>query len=118
MDISTTEENNLLHQDWKTIVLKEKKPSKEEKAKQNEYKVKKINPEKKLDKKIEEGNLKHNKFNSEFIKKVIKYRTDNKLTQKQFANRLNIPQATISALESNKAIYDPKLNNKLKKIIK
>ena len=53
-----------------------------------------------------------------FIKKVIKYRTDNKLTQKQFANRLNIPQATISALESNKAIYDHKLNNKLKRIIK
>ena len=51
MDTPTTEENNLLHQDWKTIVFKEKQSSKEEKAKQNEYRVKKINPEKKKKKK-------------------------------------------------------------------
>tara|TARA_R110002074_G_scaffold146791_5_gene296876 strand:+ start:2318 stop:2674 length:357 start_codon:yes stop_codon:yes gene_type:complete len=117
MDTPTIEENNLLHQNWKTIIFKEKKQSNESKAKQNECKVKKINPEKKLEKKIEEGNLKHNKFNPEFVKKVIKYRTDNNLTQKQLANCLNIPQITIALLESNKAMYDHKLNNKLKRII-
>lgn len=113
-------ENNLLHQDWKTIIVNTKKSkskvSKEENSKENNYKVKKVNIEKKLDKKINEGNVKHDKYSLEFIKNLKNYRSSNNLTQKQLAQKLNINQKLISDIESNKGLYDPKINNKLKRL--
>lgn len=118
MNSQTVEENNLLHQDWKTIVLKGKHPENVEKNKQKDYKVKKVNNEKKIEKKINDDNLKHDKYSSDLIKQMITYRQKNKLNQKQFAQKLNIPVKTINDIESNRGIYNPNINNKIKRIIK
>jgi ribosome-binding protein aMBF1 (putative translation factor) len=114
---SREQEHNLLHQDWKTIIVNTKKSkSKEENSKESNYKVKKVNIENKLDKKIDEGVVKHDKYNSELIKNLKNYRSYNNLTQKQLAQKLNINPKLISDIECNKGIYDHRINNKLKRL--
>jgi DNA-binding XRE family transcriptional regulator len=49
---------------------------------------------------------------------MITYRQKNKLNQKQFAQKLNIPVKTINDIESNRGIYNPNINNKIKRMIK
>ena len=81
------------HQDWETYIIHCKDPKKEKKEKKNET-VKKgnfVNKSKKLDQKIEEGDLKHKKIDPELSKKIQQGRLSKGLTQKQLATKLSIP---------------------------
>lgn len=55
------------------------------------------------------------KYNSEFIKKMIGFRSEKKLNQQQFAMNLNMPHKTIQGIEANSipynASYVQKINN-------
>ena len=77
------------HQDWNTIYVKANKQLKE-KEKQKEG-GKQITSQKKIKwKKIEEGNLKHNKTPSELGKIIQSKRLSQNMTQKDLAQKLNI----------------------------
>ena len=106
------------HQDWETLYVNCKTTTKGNK-KVPESKKKYIpNPEKKLDKQIENGKLKHNVVDSDFSKKVQQKRLSMGLTQKQLATKLNIPVQTISEIENGKAKHNQQIVNKIKRIIK
>ena len=55
------------------------------------------------------------KYTAEFIKKVIAFRSEKKLTQQQFAMNLNMPHKTIQGIEVNTVSYNAgyvqKINN-------
>ena len=110
-------DDQLLHQDWKTIVLSQKKQDKSKSGKTTKVKhvVKKLDD--KLNEKIENGE-KHEKFSKEFSQKFIEKRTSLKLKQNQIANHLNVPIKVIADLEKGTLKYDAKLNNKIKRILK
>jgi ribosome-binding protein aMBF1 (putative translation factor) len=110
-------DDQLLHQDWKTIVLSQKKQDKSKSGKTTKAKhvVKKLDD--KLNEKIENGE-KHEKFSKEFSQKFIQKRTSLKLKQNQIANRLNVPTKVITDLEKGTLKYDANLNNKIKRIFK
>jgi len=113
------DEKLLDHQDWKTIIITTK--DKKLNDKNNSVSVKKNNNQNidlKLEKKVEDGELKHTMFTKEFTKALIKKRTELKMTQKQMANSLNISVQILSDIERNVAKYDSKLNNKIKRIYK
>jgi len=109
-------ENNLAHQDWKTVVIntkpKAKKNTQQVSVKKNSQVLKKNG---KLDDKIEKGELSHKKFDNKFRTDFVKVRTSLNLTQKQIATALNVPVQVISDLEQGKLNYDNNLNNKIKR---
>ena len=97
------------HQDWETYIIHCKDPKKE-KEKKNDT-VKKgnfVNKSKKLDQKIEEGDLKHKKIDPELSKKIQQGRLSKGLTQKQLATKLSIPR------KSNKSLFTKNQNKFLK----
>lgn len=55
------------------------------------------------------------KYTAEFIKKMIAFRSEKKLTQQQFAMNLNMPHKTIQGIEVNTVSYNAgyvqKINN-------
>ena len=79
------------HQDWATKILNSKKPINQEGDKK-QYKKSK---EQKLNDAEEEGKLTHKKMDSEFGKTLQKYRLSQGLTQKDIAQKLNIPAKDI-----------------------
>ena len=103
------------HQDWNTIVIRKKKEDKKESKKNNNSEFSKL---KSIEKKAEEDNLKHKKISSELKTDIQKARCLNKLTQKELANRVNLPLQIISEIESGKAIYNHQHINKIKRFLK
>lgn len=110
------DENILDHQDWRKIVINIKEKKKTNNTNVSVKKITSTNIDTNLDKKINDGDLKHNKFSKEFCLNLIKKRNELKLTQKQMANQLNISLQIISDIEKCKCNYDHKLNNKIKRI--
>tara|TARA_B100000900_G_scaffold412520_1_gene434494 strand:+ start:4855 stop:5205 length:351 start_codon:yes stop_codon:yes gene_type:complete len=107
-------ENILDHQDWKTLIVKKTK----EKPDKNKPKIKKvIDPNVKMEKKIEEGKMEHKKITNELRVKIQQGRASKNLTQKQLANSVNLPQSVINEIESGKAIYNPAHINKIKRVL-
>ena len=107
-------ESFLDHQDWKTLIVKKTK----EKPDKNKPKIKKvIDPNIKMEKKIEEGKLEHKKISNELRVQIQQGRTSKGLTQKQLANSVNLPQSVINEIESGKAIYNPAHVNKIKRVL-
>ena len=93
-------ESVLDHQDWKPIIIKKTKHKSKEVAK-----ITKISdPNKKLEKKIEEGKMEHKKITNELRIKIQQARSSKGFTQKDLASRVNIPVQTINEIESGKAI--------------
>ena len=101
------------HQDWSTIIINKKEKTNNipkvshEKQKQN-----------KIEKKIEECDLKHKKIDNDLRVKIIQTRNSKGLNQKQLANKVNFPVSVISDIESGKAIYNDKQINKIKRFLK
>tara|TARA_B100000902_G_C27289299_1_gene906250 strand:- start:707 stop:1027 length:321 start_codon:yes stop_codon:yes gene_type:complete len=101
------------HQNWETYIIHTKNPKKEKEKKVN----KPINQGQKLDKKIEEGDLKHKKIDAELSKKIQQARLSKNLTQKQLAQKLSIPPQTINEIETGKYIYNGQVISKIKRTL-
>jgi len=101
------------HQDWVVKIVK-KKPEKEGGKKKQYVKSK----EQKMNEKEEEGKLTHKKMDIEFGKTLQKYRLSQGLTQKDIAQKLNIPAKDINEIESGKMKHNGQLMGKIKRLIK
>lgn len=98
------------HQDWKTLYVK--KPNKNNKNNNSSKK----GPSNSLDK-TDIDSFKNKKINSDISKKILQNRNSKNLTQKQLAQLINVKPSVINDYESGKAIPNPSILNKLKKII-
>lgn len=107
--------NHLDHQDWKTITVKKNTKKTELLPKK---KTSNLSKEKVLEKKVEEDNLKHKKIPPELKQKIIQTRCSLSLTQKQLAQKCNLPLQIINDIETGKAIYNHIHINKIKRILK
>lgn len=113
--MSIEPESILDHQDWKPIILGKTKIKKDK----EKTKITKIaDPNVKMEKKIEEGKLEHKKITNELRAQIQKGRSTNGLTQKDLANRVNLPLSVINDIESGKAIYNHNHINKIKRVLK
>lgn len=99
------------HQDWKPVVLKGNKKS-------SKTQNKKFNGDNKMAK-IDQATdvVKPKFFPRDLAQQIIKYRTNNKLNRKQFAQRLNIKESLLADIETCKAVYNGTLVDKFKRII-
>lgn len=103
------------HQDWKQIIINNKKNTKKSPGKKiSQAQQKDI----KILKQVEEDDLKHKKIANELRTKIQQSRLSSKLTQKQLAQKCNFPVSVINDIETGKAIYNPQQINKLKRILK
>ena len=74
--------------------------------------------ERKLDKKIEEGTMSHQKISGNFGNQLQSYRLEHKLTQKDLANKINQPVKIITDIENGSAKHNPQIINKLKRLMR
>ena len=109
------------HQDWKTIIMNSSLKKRDKgpivtvtKSKQTSINQTAI----KLEKKVDNDELKHAKVPDELRIKIIQNRNSKKITQKQLANGVNLPLNTIAEIESGKAIYNHQHINKIKRYLK
>lgn len=103
------------HQDWKQLVIKKKSKKDNKQTNQNQE----YNKIKKIENKADDDQLKHNIYPIEFRKNIVFKRTrELNMTQKQLANRLNMPEKTIKDIESGIAIYNASHYNKIKRLLK
>ena len=105
------------HQDWNTLYVKANKQLKEKDKQKEGGKINHFSKENKMEKKIEEGNLKHDKTPSELGKIIQSRRLSQNMTQKDLAQKLNIPVKMINEIESGKAIHNPQVISKIKRIL-
>ena len=111
------------HQNWETYIIhckdNKKVDNKDKKVQQKEVKKKTGESFKnnQLEKKIEEGNLKHKKIDSELSKKIQQRRLSKGYTQKQLANRLSIPVNEINEMECGKFLYNGQKISKVKRFL-
>ena len=106
------------HQDWTPIYIRattelNKTPQQKEKEKNREENKVKFAKENKIEKQIEDGNLKHKKMDVSFGKDLQKKRLSRGMTQKDLAQKLNIPAKDINDIEAGKAKHNPGLMYKI-----
>jgi len=65
----------------------------------------------------EEDTFKHKTVGSEIGKKIAQARCEKKLSQKQLANALSLPESVIKECETGKAIYNAMVINKIDKYL-
>ena len=111
------------HQDWSTVYIKadkeiNKTPDQRKKEKEREINAVKFAKENKIEKQIEDGNLKHKKMDVSFGKELQKKRLSKGMTQKDLAQKLNIPVKNINEIEAGKAKHNPGLMNKINRVLK
>lgn len=114
---------HLDHQDWKPIIIHAKTKNRDQSNKQEVKVVKGKGSEKnkidhKIEKKVEEGDMKHKGISIELRKEIQLRRTSQNLTQKDLATRVNLPVPVINEIESGKAIYNHQHINKIKRFLK
>ena len=100
------------HQDWNTIYVNPKKKNNTIEKKQY---VK--SKEQKMNENEENGKLSHKKMDSDFGKSLQKYRLSQNMTQKDIAQKLNIPVKDINEIESGKMKHNGQLMGKIKRLI-
>uniref|UniRef100_A0A6C0BUV7 HTH cro/C1-type domain-containing protein n=1 Tax=viral metagenome TaxID=1070528 RepID=A0A6C0BUV7_9ZZZZ len=110
-------ETNIQHQDWNTIYFSASKHIGDNKIRENKKTTKIVSKENKMEKKIEEGNLKHDKTPAELGKNIQSKRLSQNMTQKDLAQKLNIPVKMINEIESGKAKHNPQIISKIKRIL-
>ena len=103
------------HQDWVVKTVKPKNNNQEGGNKSKQYVKSK---EQKMNDAEEEGKLTHKKMDSEFGKTLQKYRLSQGLTQKDIAQKLNIPVKDINEIESGKMKHNGQLLGKIKRLMK
>ena len=111
------------HQDWTPVYIRANKelnktPEQKDKEKIREDNQVKFASENKMEKQIEEGKLCHKKMDSSFGKDLQKKRLSKGMTQKNLAQKLNIPVKDINDIESGKAKHNPGLMNKINRVMK
>ena len=111
------------HQDWKQIIIHSKQRNVNSDNTKKTKVIKNKNGEKnkidnKLDKKVEDGDMKHKIVSLKLRQEIQKRRTSQNLTQKDLATRVNLPTSVINEIESGRAIYNHQHMNKLKKFLK
>ena len=114
---------HLDHQDWKQIIIQSKHKNINDSNTKKTKVVKNKNGEKnkidnKLDKKVEDGDMKHKIISLKLRQEIQKKRTSQNLTQKDLATRVNLPVIVINEIESGKAIYNHQHINKIKRFLK
>jgi ribosome-binding protein aMBF1 (putative translation factor) len=102
------------HQDWDTVYVTPKKKNNQTEDKKKPYVKSK---EQKMNEKEEEGKLSHKKMDSEFGKSLQKYRLSQNMTQKDIAQKLNIPVKDINEIESGKMKHNGVLMGKIKRLM-
>lgn len=100
------------HQDWNTIYVNPKKKNNTIEKKQY---VK--SKEQKMNENEENGKLSHKKMDSDFGKSLQKYRLSQNMTQKDIAQKLNIPVKDINEIESGKMKHNGQLMGKIKRLM-
>ena len=110
------------HQQWETqfVYLKDKSRAinlSNNNSIINKSSNKPVSKEKKLDKQIEEGKLKHTVISNELKISIQKARSTKNLTQKQLANLCNLPVSVINDIETGKAKYNHVQINKIKRVL-
>jgi ribosome-binding protein aMBF1 (putative translation factor) len=107
---------SLEHQNWTPQVIRKKKDNidggSKKKISQSQQR------DNKLMKKADNDDLKHDKITLELRVKIQQGRSSQKWTQKDLANRCNLPVTVINEIESGKAIYNPQQINKIMRILK
>lgn len=109
------DKQTLSHQDWKPIIVKtseskEHKPQKKlSQAQQKDIK---------LLKQVENDELKHKKVSLELRKQIQQRRGELHWTQKQLAQKTNLPLSIINEIETGKALYNHQHINKIKRVLK
>jgi len=101
------------HQDWNTIYVKPNKKNNNTIEKKQYVKSK----EQKMNENEENGKLSHKKMDSEFGKSLQKYRLSQNMTQKDIAQKLNIPVKDINEIESGKMKHNGQLMGKIKRLM-
>jgi len=101
------------HQDWESIVVKIKNNSLKAGDKKNHH-VK--TNETKLEEQVEDGKLSHKKMDANYGKELQKKRLSKGMTQKDLANKINVPLKMINEIESGKAKHNGQLMNKLHRV--
>ena len=110
------------HQDWENYIIHcnggDKKLDGKDKIPEEKKKNKDVlQKDTKLEKKIEEGNLKHQKIDPELSKKIQQGRLSKGLTQKQLANQLSIPVTEINEIENGRFTYNGQKISKVKRFL-
>lgn len=108
------------HQDWETLYVhcKMDKPTN---TVNKTVSVKKTNfnsKEKKMEKNIEEGTMKHKKVSVDLKTEFQKWRQSKGMTQKEVAIKLAVNHQIINKFEQGQLNHDSKLVGKIKRIIK
>ena len=106
------------HQDWDTIYITANTELNKKNKKKDKKVGKQLSTEKKLENKIQEGNLKHKKISKELSTQIQKERLRLKMTRKDLAHKINIPLKIIDDIENGIAMYNPQHVNKIKRILK
>ena len=106
------------HQDWKQVIIK--KPQTTEFRKENNISKPSSNNQKlkSIEKKAEEGNLKHKQITKELRLQIQQARNSKGLTQKQLAQQCQLTPQIINDIESGKSIYNHSHISKIKRILK
>ena len=108
------------HQDWDKIILRAKKENKldTDKTQSQQTKSNFNNFENNLDKNIENGTMRTKKVEKDKSLSIQQKRLSKGLTQKDLANKLNIPVKTLNEIESGKAKHNPQIMSRLNRILK
>ncbi|MBD23781.1 MAG: hypothetical protein CMG46_02060 [Candidatus Marinimicrobia bacterium] len=104
------------HQDWDKVIINKNKSKKDAENTHKQQNI--ISKNVKLEKKIEQGELFHNKVPLSLRNEIVKQRNLKKWTQKELANKINLSIQIINEIESGKAIYNHVHINKIKRILK
>jgi ribosome-binding protein aMBF1 (putative translation factor) len=109
-------DKRLEHQDWSPVVIRTK-PTDQEQGVQLKKLSDAQQKERKLFKKDEEGDLKHDKVSPELRKQIQQKRSQLRWTQKQLAQKCNFQVSVINDIETGKAKYNPQHIHKIKRIL-
>jgi len=113
------------HQDWDNVVFTKKTPTSSKEAKSrgvgvNKTRITNKNKAYKNEtdmRKVENEEIKINKIDIKLSKLIQKARFDNKISQKDLANKLNLQLSVIQNYEAGKAIPNKNLLFKMGKIL-
>ena len=110
----------LEHQDWETLYVhcKMQKPTNTTNKGVSVKKNKSNNNERKMDKEIEEGKMKHKKVSEDLKTEFQKWRQSKGMTQKEVAVKLAVNHQIINKFEQGQLKHDPKLVGKVKRLMK
>lgn len=97
------------HQDWKTVYIKSNKTTHPHKHKSQQT----YNVEKHIENNIDNGKMKIQKVDREKSLSIQQKRLSKGLTQKDLANKLNIPIKILNDIESGKGSKNSQILNKI-----